>query len=88
MRKRTWVILAIVVFFGVLITYSHYGIYHYEVGATRFSVGFGCRVIRFPPELQWVWTFVITCPGRDMIRIWPLPVVNPWFEDRGSGEWL
>ena len=24
---------------------------------------------------------VLACPGRDMIRMWPLPVVQPWFED-------
>ena len=23
----------------------------------------------------------IACPGHDLIRIWPLPVMSPWFED-------
>ena len=35
----------------------------------------------------------LACPGRDLIRVWPLPVTSPWFEDPlesppwpGSGE--
>ncbi len=24
---------------------------------------------------------VLACPGQDMLRVWPLPVVQPWFED-------
>jgi len=23
----------------------------------------------------------IACPGRDLIRVWPLPVRSPWFEE-------
>lgn len=23
----------------------------------------------------------IACPGHDLIRVWPLPVMSPWFED-------
>lgn len=24
---------------------------------------------------------VLACPGQDMLRLWPLPLVQPWFED-------
>lgn len=24
---------------------------------------------------------VLACPGRDMLRVWPLPFMSPWFED-------
>ena len=24
---------------------------------------------------------VLACPRTDMIRLWPLPVVHPWFEE-------
>lgn len=27
---------------------------------------------------------VIECSGRDMLRIWPLPVEEPWLEDGGA----
>lgn len=23
----------------------------------------------------------LACPGRDMLRLWPLPPAGPWFED-------
>ena len=23
----------------------------------------------------------LACSGRDLIRVWPLPVISPWFED-------
>lgn len=26
-------------------------------------------------------TLVVACPGRDMLRVWPLPVGQPWWED-------
>jgi len=35
--------------------------------------------------LQPFVTVVAACPGRDMIRIWPLPVVDAWFEDGREG---
>jgi hypothetical protein len=90
MKKLTWVLLGIVLLFWLLIAYTQYGIHHYEVGVVGFKIGFGCSVDVFPPELQWVTTVVIACPGTDMIRIWPLPVVHPWIEDRdnGIGVWL
>ena len=25
---------------------------------------------------------VLSCPGRDMLRLWPLPPVSPWWEDQ------
>jgi hypothetical protein len=28
---------------------------------------------------------VVACPGRDMIKVWPLPMETPWWED--EGEW-
>ena len=26
----------------------------------------------------------LACPGRDMLRLWPLPPAGPWFEDPGK----
>lgn len=37
-----------------------------------------------PCALDWHWArpaLVLTCPGQDMLRVWPLPVMSPWFED-------
>jgi hypothetical protein len=24
----------------------------------------------------------VACDGRDLIRVWPLPMEQPWFEDK------
>jgi len=38
-------------------------------------------VVVFSKALQPFLMVVLARPRRDMIRIWPLPVVDPWFED-------
>jgi hypothetical protein len=30
-------------------------------------------------------TVVLACPGKDLVHLWPLPVVDPWFEDWMEG---
>jgi hypothetical protein len=43
----------------------------------------------FDTTLQPVTTAVLACPGVDAIRIWPLPVIQPWSEnwfERPPGE--
>jgi hypothetical protein len=41
-----------------------------------------CRLITFDnPALQPDYTITVGCPGVDTIRLWPLPIVHPWFED-------
>ena len=37
--------------------------------------------------VQPVRTFVLACPRMDMIRLWPLPVEQPWFEDNGMWKY-
>jgi len=39
-----------------------------------------CEIIQFDSGLQPTYTVVQACPRMDMIRIWPLPVQQPWFE--------
>jgi hypothetical protein len=44
-----------------------------------------------------VGAVALACPGVDYMRVWPLPVVHPWFEkpdpidgwmaERGEGFW-
>ncbi len=40
-----------------------------------------CAIDVFSPKVQSQWTIAIACKGVDYIRVWPLPVVKPWFED-------
>ena len=29
---------------------------------------------------------MVACPGQDMIKVWPLPVERPWWEDSPNPE--
>ena len=40
-----------------------------------------CEVAVFSKALQPIFTVVLARPGMDLMRILPLPVVDPWFED-------
>jgi hypothetical protein len=41
----------------------------------------GCEMVFIDKRLQPVYTVVLDCPGKDSIRLWQLPVVDPWVED-------
>jgi len=35
-------------------------------------------------DVQWFQgrgVVAVACIGRDMVKVWPLPVMSPWFED-------
>jgi len=40
-----------------------------------------CEIIQFGRGLQPVYKIVLACPRMDIIRVWPLLVQQPWFED-------
>jgi hypothetical protein len=40
-----------------------------------------CQVEIYNPPAQPVTTVVFACPRVDAIRFWPIPVVQPWYED-------
>ena len=40
-----------------------------------------CELDIYDKPLQPFRTVVISCPRMDMIRVWPLPIQHPWFED-------
>ena len=59
-------------------------------GAKSLRLIKGCEMVFIDTRLQPVYTVVLDCPGKDSIRLWPLPVVDPWFEDwweRKDAEW-
>ena len=42
-----------------------------------------------PCALDWHRTrpaLVLACPGQDMVRVWTVPVMSPWFEDEDPIE--
>ena len=40
-----------------------------------------CELFFFFGESQPTFTVALGCPGKDLVRLWPLPVTSPWFED-------
>lgn len=50
-------------------------------GATSTELPGHCEIIQFSRVLQSAYTIAIACPMKDMIRLWPFPMQNPWFED-------
>jgi hypothetical protein len=50
-------------------------------GATAIELVGRCQLIFFDTRLQPMNTLVLACPRHDMIRLWPLPVQQPWFEN-------
>jgi len=51
-------------------------------GAVSTNLPGHCEIIQFGRGLQPVYTVALACPRMDMIRPWPLPVQQSWFEDR------
>lgn len=50
-------------------------------GATAYKPVGRCELIHFDERLQSFPPLVLACPRMDMIRLWPLPVVQPWDEE-------
>lgn len=50
-------------------------------GATSYELIEDCELIHFGIRLQPTNTLALACPGMDMVRLWPLPIQKPWFED-------
>ena len=55
--------------------------YAVVTGAKSLSLINKCEMVFIDKRLQPVYTVVLDCPGKDSIKVWPLPVVDPWFED-------
>ena len=51
-------------------------------GAKSLRVIDNCEMVFIYKCLQPVYTVVLDCPGKDSIRLWPLPVFDPWVERR------
>jgi len=63
-------------------------IYSVTDGAKSLRLISGCEMVFIDTRLQPVYTVVLDYPGKDSIRLWPLPVVDPWFERRKATLYL
>jgi len=50
-------------------------------GITAMSLVGGCQLQYYTPPAHPENTLVITCPGMEMMRLWPLPMDQPWVEE-------
>jgi hypothetical protein len=55
--------------------------YHIDGVKTIRLVG-RCELDYFDNTVQPVHTLAFACPEMDYIRLWPLLIRQPWFEDR------
>ena len=82
MRKKIVLLLTsfLIAFFllGFVFMQRTYSIVN---GAKSLRLINNCEMVFIDTRLQPVNTVVLDCTGKDSIRLWPLPVVDPWVED-------
>jgi hypothetical protein len=50
-------------------------------GVIEVKLVAGCQVEFYDIHTQPVFTTVLACPRVDSIRLWPLPFLQPWYEE-------
>jgi hypothetical protein len=82
MRRRVIVFLFVFTI-TLLATYGLLSFRPYSVveGVTGIRLVGECKLYHFSQPAQPMTTLVLACPRTDLIRLWPLPVQQPWFED-------
>ena len=69
-------VLSVALIIGLFLVGWHGTGYEIVAGVWTHDLG--------PCALDWhreQSTLVLACAGQDMIRVWPLPLEEPWFED-------
>ena len=86
---KSYTIAFLIAFFTTLILgYDVSGIHIHESipGATDIELVSRCKLVYFDTRLQPFNTLVLMCPRVDAIRLWPLPIIQPWFRDWWEGK--
>lgn len=50
-------------------------------GVALIKIRGGCQVELYDKTTQPAFTMAYSCPGEDTIRLWPLPILQPFYED-------
>ena len=81
--KRQVLISSVTFLITLVLAYGFLGHRSVETipGAISTKLPGACEIIQFGRGLQPIYTLALACPRMDMIRLWPLPVQQPWFED-------
>lgn len=56
-------------------------IHETDPGAVAIDLTGKCSLVHFDTTLQPVNTLVLACSKMDTLKLWPLPIEQPWFED-------
>lgn len=79
MRRWLWVVALLAVLGGVLVLRT----YTLTEGVLATRLALGCEIWHFTPESwQPERTVVLACPGRELMRLYPLPIVSEWSDDQ------
>jgi hypothetical protein len=70
-------LFTMVLILGVLDTRT----YQLVDGMTAVRLVMNCELWYYSPPTQMVDTITLACPRTDLIRLWPLPITQPWSED-------
>ena len=81
LKKLTLLLFAAVIAFAVLYTWLISQSSTPVEGVLQVRLINRCKLDIYDKPLQPFRTVVISCPRMDMIRVWPLPIQHPWFED-------
>ena len=79
-KKRTTRAIIIVAILCTLLVWAFVGTYQIIPGAWALKLPNRCELMFIDKTLQPVTTLVLVCPHQDMVRLWPWPVLHPWFE--------
>ena len=81
LKKLTLILFAAVIAFFVIYSWLICQSSMLIEGALQVKLINRCDLEIYDKPLQPFRTVVISCPRMDMIRVWPLPIQHPWFED-------
>ena len=81
--KSKVVLFFLAFLFTFLLSYSILDSRTYSVvdGVTSFRLVGRCELEFYDTTTQPMTTLVLACPRMDMVRLWPFPIIHPWFED-------
>ncbi len=74
---RRWVLTMVAIFFALLLHWLFVQSQPIVPGVIVRPVG-PCDVDWFE---KWGGAMVVACPHTDLIKVWPLPVQQPWYQD-------
>lgn len=81
--------LIVILLVAILTTYQTVGIlkartYQLSKNTMVTRLIAGCELWDMFPSSQPARTVVLACPGVDTVRLWSLPMQQPWFKDGGE----